>query len=46
MRLTRLTIKNFRNLDGVNISLVGGVIGGENRVGKSNPVHAIRLVLD
>jgi hypothetical protein len=24
MRLTRLTIKNFRNLDGVDIPLVGG----------------------
>jgi putative ATP-dependent endonuclease of OLD family len=47
MRLTRLTIKNFRNLDGVDIPLVGGpVIVGENRVGKSNLVHAIRLVLD
>jgi AAA15 family ATPase/GTPase len=37
------TIKNFRNLDGLDISLVGGVIVGENRVGKSNPVHAIRV---
>jgi putative ATP-dependent endonuclease of OLD family len=47
MRLTRLTIKNFRNLDGVDIPLIGGpVIVGENRVGKSNLVHAIRLVLD
>jgi putative ATP-dependent endonuclease of the OLD family len=47
MRLTRLTIRNFRNLDGVDISLVGGpVIVGENRVGKSNLVHALRLVLD
>lgn len=47
MRLTRLSIQNFRNLDGVDIPLVGGpVIVGENRVGKSNLVHAIRLVLD
>jgi putative ATP-dependent endonuclease of OLD family len=47
MRLTRLTIQNFRNLDGVDIPLVGSpVIVGENRVGKSNLVHAIRLVLD
>jgi len=47
MRLARLTITNFRNLDGVDIPLVGGpVIVGENRVGKSNLVHAIRLVLD
>jgi putative ATP-dependent endonuclease of OLD family len=47
VRLIRLTIKNFRNLDGVDIPLVGGpVIVGENRVGKSNLVHAIRLALD
>lgn len=47
MQLTRLTITNFRNLDGVDIPLVGApVVVGENRVGKSNLVHAIRLVLD
>jgi putative ATP-dependent endonuclease of OLD family len=47
MRLTRLTIKNFRNLDGVAVPLVRSpVIVGENRVGKTNLVHAIRLVLD
>jgi putative ATP-dependent endonuclease of OLD family len=47
MRLTRLTITNFRNLDGVDIPLGdGAVVVGENRVGKSNLVHAIRLVLD
>lgn len=47
MRLTRLIIKNFRNLDGVDIPLAGSpVIVGENRVGKSNLVYAIRLVLD
>ena len=47
MRLTRLSIQGFRNLDGVDIPLAGSpVIVGENRVGKSNLVHAIRLVLD
>jgi putative ATP-dependent endonuclease of OLD family len=47
LRLRRLTIKHFRNLDGVDVALVGSpVIVGENRVGKSNLVHAIRLVLD
>jgi putative ATP-dependent endonuclease of OLD family len=47
MQLTRLTIENFRNLDGVDIRLAGSpVIVGENRVGKTNLVHAIRLVLD
>src|SRR5687768_15318043 len=47
MRLTRLTIRNFRNLDGVDVPLDGSpLVVGENRVGKSNLVHAIRLVLD
>ena len=47
MRLTRLTISNFRNLDGVDVPLAGSpVIVGENRAGKSNLVYAIRLVLD
>lgn len=47
MRLTRLTISNFRNLDGIDIPLAGSpVVVGENRVGKSNFVFAIRLVLD
>lgn len=47
MQLARLTIKNFRNLDGVDIRLAGSpVVVGENRSGKSNLVYAIRLVLD
>jgi putative ATP-dependent endonuclease of the OLD family len=47
MQLARLTIKNFRNLDGVDIRLVGSpVVVGENRSGKSNLVYAIRLALD
>ena len=47
MHLTRLVITNFRNLNGVDVPLAGSpVVVGENRVGKSNLVHAIRLVLD
>jgi putative ATP-dependent endonuclease of OLD family len=47
MRLTHLTIENFRNLDGLNVPLAGSpVVVGENRTGKSNLVQAIRLVLD
>jgi predicted ATPase len=39
MRLSRLTISNFRNLDGVDIPLIGGpVIVGENRGGKEQPM--------
>lgn len=47
MRLSRLHVTNFRNLADVDIPLSGGaVIVGENRSGKSNLLHAIRLVLD
>lgn len=47
MRLSRLTITNFRNLDGIDLNLAGSpVVVGENQVGKSNLVYAIRLVLD
>lgn len=47
MRLSRLKISNFRNLLAIDIPLVGGaVVVGENRSGKSNMLHAVRLVLD
>ena len=47
VRLRRLTVTNFRNLDGIDLMLAGSpVVVGENRVGKSNLVYAIRLVLD
>ncbi len=47
MQLERLKITNFRNLADVDIPLrPGTVIVGENRSGKSNLVHALRLVLD
>lgn len=47
MRIDRVTVKNFRNLAQVEIPLQPGtVIVGENRVGKSNFIHALRLVLD
>lgn len=47
MRLTRITVRNFRNLADVDIRLQpGAVIVGENRAGKSNLVFALRLVLD
>lgn len=47
MRLTRLSIRNFRNFEAVDIPLSGNVVLlGENRVGKSNLLFAIRLVLD
>jgi putative ATP-dependent endonuclease of OLD family len=47
MRVTRLRVNNFRNLADLDLTLIPGtVIVGENRAGKSNLVHALRLVLD
>ena len=47
MRLKRLAVRNFRNLRDIDIPLEPGtVIVGENRSGKSNLLHAVRLVLD
>jgi putative ATP-dependent endonuclease of the OLD family len=47
MRIDKVTVKNFRNLAEVEVPLQPGtVIVGENRVGKSNFIHALRLVLD
>lgn len=47
MKLTRICVKNFRNFHEVDIALDGNVvIVGENRVGKSNLLHALRLIFD
>ncbi|ANL39265.1 ATP-dependent nuclease [Rhizobium phaseoli] len=47
MRLAKLSIRNFRNFESIDIALAGNVVVlGENRVGKSNLLFAIRLVLD
>lgn len=47
MRLAKLTIRNFRNFAEIDIPLASNVVLlGENRVGKSNLLFAIRLVLD
>lgn len=47
MLLTRVQIKNFRNFSYLDLSLGDhAVIVGENRVGKSNFLLALRLVLD
>lgn len=47
MQISRLQIKNFRNFESLDVQ-VGrhAVIVGENRVGKTNLLFALRLVLD
>lgn len=47
MHLSRVQIKNLRNFCALDVSLnSNAVIVGENRVGKSNFIFALRLVLD
>lgn len=47
MRLSRIKIKNFRNFKNLNVRLgEHAVILGENKVGKTNLLFALRLILD
>ncbi|WP_273206998.1 ATP-dependent nuclease [Marinobacter subterrani] len=47
MKLTRIYVNNFRNFREVDIAVSGNlVIVGENRVGKSNLLFALRLIFD
>jgi putative ATP-dependent endonuclease of the OLD family len=47
MFLSRIRISNFRNFSELDVSLSGNaVVVGENRVGKSNLLYALRLLLD
>ncbi len=47
MRLNKLSIRNFRNFQSIDIALSGNVVLlGQNRVGKSNLLFAIQLILD
>lgn len=47
MKLKRIYIGNFRNFGELDVSLDGSaVIVGENRVGKSNLLYALRLIFD
>lgn len=47
MYLSRIRVRNFRNFKDLDIGLTrNAVIVGENRVGKSNLIFAMRLVLD
>jgi putative ATP-dependent endonuclease of the OLD family len=47
MELSRISVSNFRNFATLDVSLAGNVVVvGENRVGKSNLLYALRLLLD
>lgn len=47
MYLSRIQIENFRNFRNLDVRLDGNmVVVGENRVGKSNLLHALRLIFD
>ena len=47
MQLARISISNFRNFSDLDVALAGNVVVvGENRVGKSNLLYALRLLLD
>ena len=47
MHLSRIRISNFRNFSNLDIALTGNVVVvGENRIGKSNLLHALRLIFD
>ena len=47
MELSRISISNFRNFSALDVSVAGNVVVvGENRVGKSNLLYALRLLLD
>ncbi|MDD4059463.1 MAG: AAA family ATPase [Kiritimatiellae bacterium] len=47
MRLSRIQIKNFRNFKNLDVAVSEhAVIVGENKIGKSNLVYALRLLLD
>jgi putative ATP-dependent endonuclease of OLD family len=47
MYLSRIRILNFRNFSELDVALSGNVVVvGENRVGKSNLLYALRLVFD
>jgi putative ATP-dependent endonuclease of the OLD family len=48
MHVSRVVIKNFRSLEIVDVRLTEGptVLIGENNVGKSNFIHALRICLD
>ncbi len=47
MHLSRISIQDFRNFAALDVELAGNiVVVGENRVGKTNLLYALRLIFD
>jgi len=47
MRISRIAITNFRNFANLDVRFgEHAVIVGENKIGKSNLLYALRLILD
>ncbi|MBD3827956.1 AAA family ATPase [Stenotrophomonas sp.] len=47
MKLSRIQIENFRNFHKIDVALDGNIVlVGENSVGKSNLLYALRLIFD
>lgn len=48
MHVSRVVVRNFRSLEFVDVPIAQGptLVIGENNVGKSNFIHALRLCLD
>ena len=47
MRISRIQVTNFRNFSSLDVNLrEHAVIVGENKIGKSNLLFALRLLLD
>lgn len=47
MKITNIAIENFRNFRSIDVEVDGNiVVVGENRVGKSNLLYALRLIFD
>ncbi|MER9140316.1 AAA family ATPase [Mesorhizobium sp. M0830] len=47
MYISRIVVRNFRNFSALDAALSGNVVVvGENRVGKSNLLYALRLIFD
>lgn len=47
MHLSRIRIESFRNFSMLDVAIAGNVVVvGENKVGKSNLMYALRLLFD